>query len=69
MNWGPLATFGFFAAGAGVLCYVFIASLEPQPEYPELITDLMRLLKLGIAVCGLAIGAVFLHAAAGAYTG
>ena len=69
MSWVPLATFGFFAAGGGVLCYVLVANLEPQPEYPELMTDLMRLLGLAIAVCGLAIGAVFFHAAAGAYTG
>lgn len=67
MSWLPLATFGLFAAGGGVLCYVLVANLEPQPEYPELMTDLVRLLGLGIALGGLAIGAVFLRAAAGAY--
>lgn len=69
MSWVPLATFGLFAASGGVLCYVLVANLEPQPEYPELMTDLMRLLGIGIAICGLAIGAVFLYAAAGVYTG
>ncbi|QSW97810.1 hypothetical protein [Haloterrigena alkaliphila] len=65
MDWLPAATFGFLAAGGGVFCYVLVANLEPQPEYPELMTDLARLLGLGIALCGLAIGAVFLRAAAG----
>lgn len=69
MDWLAPATFGLFAAGAGLLCYVLVANLEPQPEYPELMTDLMRLLGAGIAICGLAIGAVFLYAAAGMYTG
>ena len=69
MDWLPPATFGLAAASGGVLCYVLVANLEPQPEYPELMTDLARLLGLGIAVCGLAIGAVFLHAAAGAPLG
>ena len=67
MSWLALATFGLFAAGGGVLCYVLVANLEPQPEYPELMTDLARLLGLGIALCGFVIGAVFLRAAANAY--
>ncbi|WP_244879975.1 hypothetical protein [Natronorubrum tibetense] len=69
MAWLAPATFGLFAAGAGTLCYVLVANLEPQPEYPALMTDLMRLLRAGIAICGLAIGGVFLYAAAGLYLG
>ncbi|ELY58990.1 hypothetical protein [Natronolimnohabitans innermongolicus] len=69
MEWLPQATFGAFAAGAGVFCYVLVANLEPQPEYPELMTDLMRLVGIGIALCGLVIGAVFLRAAASIYVG
>ena len=69
MGWIPLATFGLFAAGAGVFCCILVANIDPQPEYPELMTDLMRLLGIGIAVCGLAVGAAFLRAAAIAYTG
>lgn len=69
MEWLAPATFGLFAAGAGVLCYVLVANLESQPEYPALMTDLMRLLGAGIALCGFAIGGVFLYAAAGLYLG
>ncbi|ADB59484.1 hypothetical protein Htur_0586 [Haloterrigena turkmenica DSM 5511] len=67
MSWLAPATFGLIAAGGGVFCYVLVANIEPQPEYPELMTDLARLLGLGIALCGLAIGAIFLRAAASAY--
>lgn len=69
MSWLPLATFGLFAAGAGAFCYVLVANVEPQPEYPELMTDLVRLLGFGIALCGLVVGAAFLRAAAIAYPG
>ncbi|WP_137291388.1 hypothetical protein [Natronorubrum halophilum] len=69
MEWVPPAAFGLFAAAVGVFCSVLVANLEPQPEYPKLMTDLMRLLGTGIAICGLAIGTVFLSAAVGAYVG
>lgn len=69
MGWIPLATFGTVAAGAGVFCYVLVRNLEPQPEYPALMTDVMRLLGFGIALVGIGIGAVFLAAAASVYAG
>lgn len=69
MGWLPLATFGLFAAGAGVFCYVLVANIEPQPEYPELMTDLVRLVGFAIALVGIAIGTVFLYAAVGSPLG
>ncbi|PGF15259.1 hypothetical protein CP556_03360 [Natrinema sp. CBA1119] len=68
MTWAVTATFGLCSIGAGAFIYVLVANLEPQPEYPELMTDLLRLLGLAIAVAALGIGLVFLVAAGSAYT-
>lgn len=68
MTWAGPAVFGLFAVGTGVFVYVLVANLEPQPEYPELMTDLLRLLGFAIAVCAVGIGLVFLVAAGRAYT-
>ena len=67
MGWLAPATFGCFAAAGGVLCYVLVGNIEPQPEYPELMTDLIRLLGAAIALGGLLVGAAFLRAAVTAY--
>lgn len=55
--------FGLFALGAGAVVYVLVANLEPQPEYPDLMTDLLRALGVLIAVSGAVVGVAFLAAA------
>ncbi|WP_254522590.1 hypothetical protein [Natrinema caseinilyticum] len=69
MTWVATAAFGVFAAGTGAFVYLLVANLDPQPEYPELMTDLLGLIGTVIAVCGAAIGAAFLVAAVNAYPG
>ncbi|SER70502.1 hypothetical protein [Natrinema salaciae] len=64
MTWVGTATFGLLSVGAGAFVYVLVANLEPQPEYPALMTDLLRLLGLVIAICGVVVGAAFLAVAA-----
>ncbi|MGQ3412012.1 hypothetical protein [Natrinema versiforme] len=68
MTWAAPAVFGLCAVGVGTFVYVLVANLEPQPEYPELMTDLLRLLGFAIAACAVGIGIVFLVAAGRAYT-
>ncbi|WP_226005661.1 hypothetical protein [Natrinema salinisoli] len=67
MTWAATAVFGLCSVATGLFIYVLVANLEPQPEYPELMTDLLRVLGLAIAVCAVAIGVVFLVAAGHAY--
>ncbi|WP_408959309.1 hypothetical protein [Natrinema sp. 74] len=67
MTWAATATFGLCSVGVGAFIYVLIANLEPQPEYPELMTDALRLIGLGIALAAVAIGIVFLWSAGQAY--
>lgn len=69
MTWAATAVFGLFSVGAGAFIYVLVANLEPQPEYPVLMTDLLRLIGIAIALCSVAIGAVFLFAAGFDYVG
>ncbi|WP_226040662.1 hypothetical protein [Natrinema sp. DC36] len=68
MTWAATAAFGLLSVGTGAFIYVLVANLESQPEYPELMTDLLRLLGIAIAVVALGIGLVFLVAAGYAYT-
>ncbi|MFC6769567.1 hypothetical protein [Natrinema soli] len=68
MTWAATATFGLCSIGAGAFISVLVANLEPQPEYPALMTDLLRLLGIAIAVAALGIGPVFLVAAGYAYS-
>ena len=68
MTWAATATFGLCSVGTGAFVYVLVANLEPQPEYPTLMTDLLRLLGIGIAICAVGIGMVFLVAAGHAYS-
>lgn len=57
--------FGLLALGAGTVVYVLVANLEPRPEYPELMTDLLRVLGSVIAASGAVVGVAFLAAATG----
>ncbi|QLG50382.1 hypothetical protein [Natrinema halophilum] len=69
MAWISAATIGVLSVGTGAFVYLLVANLEPQPEYPNLMTALLRLIGIGIAVCGVGIGVAFLVAAGLAYTG
>ncbi|MFC4543969.1 hypothetical protein ACFO5R_18740 [Halosolutus amylolyticus] len=69
MGWLTAAAVGTFIAGTGAFVLVLVANIEPQPEYPTLMTDLVRLIGAAIGLCGIAIGAAFLLAAGAAYTG
>lgn len=55
--------FGLLAIGAGAVVSVLVANLEPQPEYPDLMTDLLRVLGLVIAASSAVVGVAFLAAA------
>lgn len=68
MTWFGAATVGCCAVGVGVFVAVLVANLEPQPEYPALMTDLLRLIGLAVAVCAIGIGLVFLVAAGQTYS-
>ena len=69
MGWLAAAAVGTFIAGTGAFVLVLVANVEPQPEYPTLMTDLLRLIGTVIALCGILIGAAFLYAAGAAYAG
>lgn len=52
--------FGLLALGAATVVSVLVANLEPQPEYPDLMTDLLRVLGIVIAGSGAVVGVAFL---------
>ncbi|MFC7233026.1 hypothetical protein ACFQMM_19725 [Saliphagus sp. GCM10025308] len=62
-------TFGCFALGASALVFVLVANLEPQPEYPPIMTTTMRIIGGLIALSGGVLGFVFLGYAFLSYTG
>ncbi|MDS0473918.1 hypothetical protein [Natrinema sp. 1APR25-10V2] len=68
MTWAATAVFGLCSVGMGAFVYVLVANIEPQPEYPELMTDALRLVGLAIAIAAVGIGVVFLLSAGQAYT-
>lgn len=68
MSWFGPAIAGLCALGVGAFVSVLVANLEPQPEYPTLLTDLLRLLGAAIAVAVLAVGFGFLVVAGQAYS-
>jgi len=67
MGWASTATVGLCAVGVGTFVAVLVATLEPQPEYPAVMTTVLRLLGLAIAVTAVGIGIVFLVAAGQTY--
>ncbi|WP_254763268.1 hypothetical protein [Natrinema marinum] len=68
MTWAVTAALGLFSVGIGAFVYVLVSNLEPQPEYPELMTDALRLVGLAVATAAVGIGIVFLLSAGRAYT-
>lgn len=67
MTWAATATFGLLFVGTGAFVAVLVANIEPQPEYPALLTDAVRLVGLAIAITAVGIGIVFLVSAGRAY--
>ena len=67
MAWAATALFGLLSVGIGAFIYVLVANIEPQPEYPELLTDAVRLVGLAIVLAAVGIGIAFLVAAGQAY--
>ncbi|MFC7215052.1 hypothetical protein ACFQO4_13315 [Saliphagus sp. GCM10025334] len=61
--------FGCFALGASALVFVLVANIEPQPEYPPVMTTTMRFIGGLIALSGVVLGLVFLGYAFRSYTG
>ncbi len=68
MTWAATAVFGLCSVAMGAFVYVLVANIEPQPEYPELMTDALRLVGLVISIAAVGIGVVFLLSAGQAYT-
>lgn len=69
MGWVTAATMEIFIAGAGGFVLLLVTSLEPHPEYPRLMTDLLGLIGAAIALCGIPVSAAFCFAAGVAYVG
>ena len=69
MGWVTAAVVGTFIVGTGAFVLVLVANIERQPEYPSLMTELLRLIGAAIALCGILIGVAFLVAAGAAYAG
>ncbi|OLZ41731.1 hypothetical protein A6E15_12380 [Natrinema saccharevitans] len=68
MSWLGPAIAGLCGLGVGAFVSVLVANLEPQPEYPTLLTDLVRLLGTAIAVAALGVGLGFFVVAGQAYS-
>ena len=69
MAWLAALTFATFSLGAAWLAWTLSSNLEPQPEYPTVMTDTFRVIGGLIALGGAGLGVFFLGYAVVAYVG
>lgn len=64
MAWFAALSFAVISLGVGWFVYALTANLEPQPEYPTIMTDMMRLIGTLVALSAGICGAIMLGYAA-----
>lgn len=69
MTWLALSTFAVISLAVAAFVATLVASLEPQPEYPTVMTDTIRVIGGLIAVSAGVFGAILLGSAVGSYLG
>lgn len=69
MTWLALLTFAVISLAVAAFVSALVANLEPQPEYPTVMTDTIRVIGGLIAVAAGVFGAILLGYAAGSYLG
>ncbi|WP_276252637.1 hypothetical protein [Halomontanus rarus] len=69
MAWLALLTFAVISLGVAAFVATLVASLEPQPEYPTVMTDTIRVIGGLIAVSAGVFGAILLGFAVSSYLG
>lgn len=69
MTWIASLAFAAVSLAAAWVGWTLSANLEPQPEYPTVMTDTIRLIGLLIAVCGAVLGVILLGNAVVEYVG
>lgn len=69
MAWLAAFSFAVLSFVAALGTYFLTSNIEPQPEYPRLMSATLRLIGTGIAVAGVVFAAVLLSYAGIAYFG
>ncbi|MCU4740835.1 hypothetical protein [Natronoglomus mannanivorans] len=67
MSWLAALTFAVISLSVAAFVSTLVASLEPQPEYPTIMTDTIRVIGGLIAVSAGAFGAILLGYAVVSY--